>query len=410
MTAQRERRCLLVVDDAPENLAVLNQLLKDEYRIKTALDGERALALAATEPQPDLILLDIVMPGIDGFEVCRRLRDNPLTSSIPVIFLTSRSQVEDEQLGFDVGGVDYLLKPVSPPIVLARVRTHLQAKLVRDFLRDQNAFLELEVARRTAEVLAAAEMKARYAGLQQELEVARRMQASILPRRWGAHPAVEIAAVMIPANEVGGDFYDYFLVAADLVAVVVADVCGKGVPAAFFMAITRTLLRAHSSFLRRPAECLLRLNAQLEAENEQMMFVTLVYGVLDLASGEFRYVNAGHDAPLLRRADGRIEALPEAGGMALALTPDAGLAEHAVQLDAGDTLLLFTDGITEAFDAEQRLFGAARLQASLAAVPAGAGAEAYIDGVVGAVRQFADGAQQSDDITCLALQYLGRRG
>jgi len=407
MSSSPERRTLLIVDDAADNLALLNHVLKDTYRIKSALDGERALALAANSPGPDLILLDIVMPGIDGFEVCRRLKADPATADIPVIFLTSRSQVEDEQLGFDVGGVDYLLKPISPPIVLARVRTHLQAKTVRDFLRDQNAFLEGEVKRRTHEVLAAAEMKARYAGLQQELEVARRMQASILPTVWRGHPAADISAVMIPAKEVGGDFFDYFLVDPDHVGVVVADVCGKGVPAAFFMAITRTLLRAHSSFLKQPAECLTRLNAHLEAENEQMMFVTLIYGVLDLRNGEFTYANAGHNPPLHCRAGRGIETLPAVEGMALAITPDAGLTEGRTRLQAGDTLFLFTDGVTEAVNGEHCLFSDQRLVDTLAGVPTGEAAAMFTEEVVTAVRVFTRGTQQSDDITCLALHYRG---
>jgi putative two-component system response regulator len=127
-------------------------LLKDTYKTRVANNGERALKLAATLPYPDLILLDIMMPGIDGYEVCRRLKQESATAEIPIIFLTAKTEVEDEQKGFDVGCVDYITKPISPPIVLARVKTHLLLKSARDFLRDQNAFLESEVARRVREV------------------------------------------------------------------------------------------------------------------------------------------------------------------------------------------------------------------------------------------------------------------
>jgi putative two-component system response regulator len=147
-----DKRSVLIVDDTPENLTLMNGLLKDLYKTKIANNGERALKIAATHPLPDLILLDIMMPGIDGYEVCRQLKADPLTAEIPVIFLTAKTQVEDEQMGFDVGCVDYITKPVSPPIVLARVKTHLLMKEVRDFLKDQNSFLESEVARRTKEV------------------------------------------------------------------------------------------------------------------------------------------------------------------------------------------------------------------------------------------------------------------
>ncbi|MGE5271235.1 MAG: two-component system response regulator [Thiohalocapsa sp.] len=145
---------ILIVDDAPENLAVLAQALADTYRVKAARDGQGALQIAAGDPPPDLILLDIVMPGLDGFEVCRRLKGEAATAGIPVIFLTARTQIEDEERGFALGAVDYISKPVSPPVVRARVKTHLQLKASNDLLKNQNQFLESEVDRRTHEVRA----------------------------------------------------------------------------------------------------------------------------------------------------------------------------------------------------------------------------------------------------------------
>jgi len=147
-----EKRSILVVDDTPENLQLMNGLLKDDYKVKVANGGERALKLAVQDPKPDLILLDIMMPEIDGYEVCRRLKADPETRDIPVIFLTAKTQVEDEQMGFDMGCVDYITKPVSPPILMARVQTHLTLKSAADFLKDKNNYLESEVQRRTREV------------------------------------------------------------------------------------------------------------------------------------------------------------------------------------------------------------------------------------------------------------------
>jgi putative two-component system response regulator len=147
-----EKASILIVDDTPANLALMNGLLKGHYVTKVANSGERALQIASTLPFPDLILLDIMMPGMDGYEVCRRLKADPATADIPVIFLTAKSDVESEQLGFDVGCVDYITKPVSPPIVMARVKTHLLLKSARDFLTDQNAYLEEEIERRVREV------------------------------------------------------------------------------------------------------------------------------------------------------------------------------------------------------------------------------------------------------------------
>lgn len=145
---------ILVVDDAPANLTLMTDLLKDDYQVKLATGGERALKLAALHPPPDLILLDVMMPGMDGYEVCQRLKTEPRTRNIPVIFLTSKRAMEDERKGLDMGAVDYITKPISPPIVLARVKNHLALKAHADFLRDKSEFLELEVARRTREVVA----------------------------------------------------------------------------------------------------------------------------------------------------------------------------------------------------------------------------------------------------------------
>jgi putative two-component system response regulator len=143
---------VLVVDDTPDNLAMMHALLCDKYRVKIANGGERALQIAMSASPPDLILLDIMMPEMDGYEVCRRLKCDPKTVNIPVIFLTAKSEMEDEQKGLELGAVDYITKPISPPIVLARVKNHLALNAMADFLRDQNDFLELEVAKRTREV------------------------------------------------------------------------------------------------------------------------------------------------------------------------------------------------------------------------------------------------------------------
>lgn len=147
-----DRPTILVVDDTPANLSLLGQILKDDYRVKLANQGQRALALAAAAP-PDLILCDVMMPEMNGFEVCQQLKANPLTARIPVIFVTAAMDVEDERRGFAVGAVDYIHKPVTPPIVLARIKTHLEIKRWRDFMEDQSAWLQREVARQVNQVL-----------------------------------------------------------------------------------------------------------------------------------------------------------------------------------------------------------------------------------------------------------------
>ena len=150
----KQRRTVLVVDDTPENLSVMSGLLREAYKVKIAPGGERALAIAMAEEKPDLIQLDIMLPGLDGYEVLRRLQAQPSTRDVPVIFLTAMSDAEDEKVGLDLGAVDYITKPANPAIVLARVRNQLQLKSMRDFLKGQNTYLEREVQRRTREVVA----------------------------------------------------------------------------------------------------------------------------------------------------------------------------------------------------------------------------------------------------------------
>ncbi|MBM7062842.1 two-component system response regulator [Pseudomonas sp. UL073] len=147
-----EQEIILLVDDMPDNLELLSDLLLDRYRVRAASSGAKALSIAASQPQPDLILLDVMMPELDGYEVCRQLKANPVTRNIPVIFLTARSEMADEQHGFDLGAADYITKPISPPILLARVRAQLQLKAATDYLRDKSEYLELEVKRRTREI------------------------------------------------------------------------------------------------------------------------------------------------------------------------------------------------------------------------------------------------------------------
>lgn len=149
---EADKPTILVIDDTPENLELMQALLRDRYKVKGAINGERGLRVAQADPGPDLILLDIMMPGMDGYTVCQRLKENARTRAIPVIFLTAKAEIEDEEKGFAIGAVDYITKPVSPPIVLARVQAQLTLKAAADYLRDKATFLETEVTRRTREV------------------------------------------------------------------------------------------------------------------------------------------------------------------------------------------------------------------------------------------------------------------
>lgn len=253
------------------------------------------------------------------------------------------------------------------------------------------------------ELRSAMEQQAILVTLQQELEIARSMQLSILPRQAPATDAVQVAALMIPAKEVGGDFYDYFLIDDDHLALVVADVSGKGIPAAFFMAISRTLLKSNALYVREPAQVVARLNDQLCAENEQMMFVTVFFGVLRLSTGEMSYVNAGHNPPLIGSRLRGVDMLPKGQNMALAVMDELSYITGQVTLAKGDTLLLYTDGVTEATNRAGELFGEARLVDIVGALhDAG---DDLPQAVLRAVREFENGAAQADDITCVAVRY-----
>lgn len=257
-----------------------------------------------------------------------------------------------------------------------------------------------------AELREAIVTRAKLAGLQQELEIAKQLQLSILPRPLPPREDVVVHGVMLPAKEVGGDFYDFFFIDEHKLAVVVADVSGKGVPAALFMAITRTLLKATSLFTPSPGACLERLNAFLAAENDQMMFVTLLYGLIDLRSGTFSYACAGHNPALLRHSDGRVVALPTTGDVALAVVEDATYQERVAQLRPGDALLLYTDGITEAFDPEGDLYGEERLMEAWSKAPVAAGPATAAGSLVEQVHSFERGQPQTDDVTCVVLKLL----
>lgn len=239
--------------------------------------------------------------------------------------------------------------------------------------------------------------------LRQELQIARDMQASVLPRQPLRHRELSIVGRMQPALEVGGDFYDYFRIDDDRVGVVIADVSGKGVPASLFMMITRTLLKAAGLSGDGPGACLERVNDLLEAENDQAMFVTVFYGVIDLSKRTLVYANGGHNPPMLLQADGAVRSVEPLGDPILAVVPGAGFREARLDLQPGDALLLYTDGLTEAFSAAGEEFGEPRLTAALAGAKGGEAA-AVADHCIAAVEAFSVGAAQSDDMTCLVAR------
>ncbi|BBE70889.1 PP2C family protein-serine/threonine phosphatase [Oharaeibacter diazotrophicus] len=289
---------------------------------------------------------------------------------------------------------------------LARVFRHMAIEV-----QAREEHLEALVRARTAELeqknALLEESKRR---VEAELDAARSLQAAILPQALPAHPSYAGKATMVPARELGGDFYDFFAVDERHLGIVIADVSGKGVPAAFFMAISRTVLQASARESRSAGACLAAANTALCAQNPMDLFVTTFYGILDTETGTLTYANGGHNPPLMiRRADGTIVDLPRTGGMALGVMPDLPYAERSVALSAGDTLVLYTDGISEAMDRDGREFSEERLKVALGDAHARA-VDLVLAGVTDAVTDFVAGAEQSDDITCLVVRYNGPAG
>jgi sigma-B regulation protein RsbU (phosphoserine phosphatase) len=264
------------------------------------------------------------------------------------------------------------------------------------------AAIRIEQAR-LAEIEQAEKIRAR------ELEHAALIQRSILPPDVPAFPHrrdFQLHAAMVPARQVGGDLFDYFLLDEDHLGFAVGDVSGKGVPAALFMAVTRTLLRATAQSRKGPGDCFTFMNRTLMEGNEAGMFVTLFYGVLNTGSGELEFANAGHNRPIVISADGAVRSLPEVSGPMLGLFEGPEYRTLVTRIAAGETILLYTDGVTEAIDKSHEFFGEERLEAYSAA-HAAEGARSFVVGLQTAVQEFAVKMPQADDITVLALRYKG---
>jgi sigma-B regulation protein RsbU (phosphoserine phosphatase) len=369
---------ILIVDDAEANVDVLVTALRDEYKLSVAIDGEGALR-SIEKGAPDLVLLDIVMPGIDGYEVCRRLRAAEATRELPIMFLSSLEDVRDKTRGFEVGANDYVTKPFEVLEVKARVRSLLKAK----------AYAEA--------VKAAAE---------RDLRIAREIQMGLLPAEIPARvrgTGLDVHALLEPAQQVGGDLYEVLRLGEDRLLVALGDVSGKGIPAALFMGVTMTLLRSLARQSARPDEILRRVNDELLEQNPRGMFVTLQCLVIDTATRQVACATAGHHEAALLSPGKPPRLVLGSTGRVVGLMPGNPVETESLELQPGETLVLFTDGVSEAFAPDGSLFGEERLLAQLAQAPGRTASETSL-GVLDAVRRHAAGAKQSDDITVVSVR------
>jgi len=372
---------ILIVDDTPANLRLLTSILADEgYHPRPVPNGPLALQAAAGR-QPDLILLDIRMPGMNGYEVGMELKDNPSTSEIPIIFISALGSIEDKVKAFQVGGVDYITKPFHAEEVLARVETHLSLRR----LQKQQQEINRKMAR--------------------ELRLAGEIQASFLPQELPEIPGWQFSAILEPARETSGDFYDIRQTTSGQLALLVADVVDKGAGAAMFMALCTTLLRSYGSIYPfRPDQVLNEVNARILTDTGGQQFVSVFYGCLNPGSGELVYCNAGHPPPLyIRAADSTPWQRLTRTGTALGISEDSKWETGKIQFSREDLLLLYTDGLTDAENRRGEFFGEQAIIDSLVNNHSQHVLEIHRS-LLAEVENFVGDAPQHDDIALIFLK------
>lgn len=377
---------ILVVDDNEANRDLLvRRLQRQGYQMATAENGRIALEMLA-HASFDLVLLDIMMPEMNGFEVLEHLKADEALRHLPVILISALDDAESVTKGIALGADDHLPKPFDRQILNARVTASLAKKRLHD--REQ--------------------MYAR--SLEREMDIAREIQAGFLPRRLPVRDGWDLAAWFEPARRVGGDFYDAFELAGGRLAVVLADVCDKGVGAALFMALFRSLVRALGERLLTPGgdtaseACQLigDVNNYIARIHERAnMFATMFFGSLDLASGELVCVNAGHEPPLITGTQG-VRARLAPTGPAVGMFPDMDFHATRAVLGKDEALVVFTDGITDSHSADGALFGDARLRELMAAPVESA--QAMVQRIQSAVRLHAGDVPAFDDVTLLVVR------
>ena len=378
---------ILIVDDTPDNLRLLSRMLSEQgYGVRAVTSGSRALASVQAAP-PDLILLDIKMPEMNGYQVCEALKADPETRDIPIIFISALDAIQDKVQAFAVGGVDYVTKPFQLEEVVARVETHLALRRLQRQLQEANKRLQ-DTNRK----------------MERELALAGEVQASFLPGELPDVPGWQLAAALKPARETSGDFYDVIPLSDGRLGMLIADVVDKGVGAALYMALSSTLIRTYA--VEHPAQPELVLSAanrRILMDTQANQFVTVFYGILDPATGTLVYSNAGHCPPCFISAqNGKAVQELVRTGVPLGIFEDETWEQGVVQIAPGDVLMLYTDGITDAQNAQEAFFGGDRLVAS-ARANVGRSARDIQDAVITAVDEFVGDAPRFDDVALMVV-------
>ena len=384
---------ILVVDDDKTNRNLLSIILKKAgYRVIEAEDGQDAIKKSLDTPV-DLVLLDIMMPNMDGYETCRRMKEDSRTRDIPVIFLSAKTETRDKVMGLDSGGADYVTKPFDKGEVLARVRSQLRIRsLTREVIEKQKH-------------------------LDYDLKVAAGIQQSLLPSREVLGESnLKWAWRFKPCEEIGGDIFNILRLDENHYAVYMLDVSGHGVPSALVTVSASQILQPHTNILVRhdsegsgneiiaPADVVKWLDHEYPMERFDKYF-TLVYLLIDAEKGLLRYCNAGHPPSLLVRPSGVIEKL-EKGGPMIGLNGALPFEEEEIPLNPGDRIILYTDGVIEYEKTDLNFYGEERFQTAITR-SAGLSIDALSEAIMEDLMTFGEGAPPRDDITLLAFEYRG---
>lgn len=383
---------IMVVDDEVDLEPLIRQtfrqhIRKNEYDFVFAYNGLDALAKLIEYPDIGVILSDINMPEMDGLTLLSKLKElkNP---SLKTVVVSAYGDMENIRTAMNRGAFDFLTKPINfEDLEITINKTLEEIRLQRKAVHEHDQLISI----------------------QRDLNVAREIQQGILPQVFPPFPNrndFEIFATMVAAKEVGGDFYDFFMIDEDRLGFVIGDVSGKGIPAAIFMAVSRTLIRATGLKGMPPGECLAYVNSLLCNESVSCMFVTVFYGILNLKTGELDYANAGHNPPFILNENGQFKIVESLGDIILGVYDNAEYKSKSTLLKPKEGILLYTDGVTEAFDTKGNEYGEERLKHLFSSF------ENYtaiktVNSVVEDVNAFSHGAPQSDDITLLYLKYLG---
>ncbi len=382
---------ILVVDDEPDMESMIRQKFRRHIREKTydfefAFNGLEALGKISEFPDIGLVLSDINMPEMDGLTLLSRLKEFN-KPGLKTVIVSAYGDMDNIRTAMNRGAFDFITKPVNfEDLEITINKTLDEIFAIRQWLNEHE----------------------QLAAIQHDLNISRDIQQAILPKKFPPFPgesSFDIYASMVAANEVGGDFYDFFMIDGHRLGFVIGDVSGKGISAALFMAVSRTLIRATGLKGDSASNCMHYVNNLLCRESVSSMFVTVFYGILNTQTGEAEYVNAGHNPPYLLSASG-ISKVEMTNGLALGVLDDFIYESKKIQLKNGDRLLLYTDGVVEAFNQEETAYGEEKfedfLNKSLSLQ-----IEAIVKKSFTELNDFADGAAQSDDITLLGITYKG---